>query len=157
MHRTCRAVAAALLGFACALGSARAAATEYKAPPGAISRIVTQDTRQLAEWAVKTRDNGARPFVVVDKKTAHMYIFDAAGRLQADTPVLLGEAPGDDIAPDVGEHAQQGFVPFHERTTPAGRFVAEPGVNNNGEQVIWVGCALAARCAIAKRGLRRRR
>jgi hypothetical protein len=25
-----------------------------------------------------------------------------------------------------------------ERTTPAGRFVAEPGVNANGEDIVWV-------------------
>ena len=26
----------------------------------------------------------------------------------------------------------------HERTTPAGRFVGEPGRNTNGEDIVWV-------------------
>jgi hypothetical protein len=128
MHRFRHALAAALLGLACALP----AAAEYKAPP------ISQDTRELAQWILETKDHAARPFAIVDKKTAHLYIYDGAGKLQGDSPVLLGQAPGDGIAPEVGEHAQQGFVPFEERTTPAGRFAAEPGINNTGEQVIWV-------------------
>ncbi|MEJ6023985.1 L,D-transpeptidase [Ramlibacter sp. PS4R-6] len=129
MDRIRQALAAALLGLACALP---AAAAEYKAPP------VSRDTRELAQWVLQKSDHGARAFAIVDKKSAHLYIFDASGRLQGDTPVLLGQQPGDDSAPNVGEHAQQGFVPFHERTTPAGRFEAEAGVNDTGEQVIWV-------------------
>ncbi|HEY8049130.1 MAG TPA: L,D-transpeptidase, partial [Ramlibacter sp.] len=42
------------------------------------------------------------------------------------------------IAPDVGEHAQEGFVPPRERTTPAGRFESNPGVNRQGEHIVWV-------------------
>lgn len=123
-----RRLAAALLGLA----SACAAHAQYKAP------AVSEDARQAVQWILQSGDHRARPFAVVDKKRAHLYIHDAEGRLLGDSPVLLGEAIGDDIAPGVGEHAQQGFVPFHERTTPAGRFDAEPGVNNTGEQVIWV-------------------
>jgi hypothetical protein len=51
--------------------------------------------------------------------------------------VLLGYARGDDTVPGVGDKplAQ---VKDSERTTPAGRFVAEPGRNGHDEQVIWV-------------------
>jgi hypothetical protein len=128
MHRIRHALAAALVGLACALP----AAAEYKAPP------ISRDTRELAQWILETRDHKARPFAIVDKKAAHLYVYDPQGNLQGDSPVLLGQAPGDGIAPQAGEHAQQGFVPFEERTTPAGRFAAEPGINNTGEQVIWV-------------------
>ena len=128
MHRIRRALAAALLGLACA----GAIAADYKAP------AVTAATRELAQWVLKSGDNGTRAFAIVDKKAAHLYIFDASGRLQGDTPVLIGQQPGDGIAPGVGERAQEGFVPLHERTTPAGRFDAEPGVNNTGEPIIWV-------------------
>jgi hypothetical protein len=132
MHRIRHALAAALLGLACALTGYSAAAAGYKEP------AVSDDTRELTQWVAQTKDNGAKPFAIVDKKNAHLYIFDAAGKLRGDSPVLLGQAAGDDIAPGVGEHAQQGSVPFNERTTPAGRFEAEPGVNNTGEQVVWV-------------------
>jgi hypothetical protein len=87
---------------------------------------------------LKERDHQGRPFVIVDKKAARIYVFDAKGRMQGSSTVLLGQAPGDGIAPDVGEHTQQGFVPFEERTTPAGRFMAKPGTNISGEHVIWV-------------------
>lgn len=128
MGRIRQSVAAAVLGLACALP----AAAQYKAP------VFSQGTRELAQWILQANDHGARPFAIVDKQSAHLYVFDASGSLRGDSPVLLGQAPGDEIAPGVGEHAQQGFVPFNERTTPAGRFVAEPGVNNTGEQIIWV-------------------
>jgi hypothetical protein len=87
---------------------------------------------------MKERDHEGRPFAIVDKKSARLHVFDARGRLQGSSAVLLGETPGDDSAPDVGEHTQQGSVPMDERTTPAGRFLTEPGTNMSGEHVIWV-------------------
>lgn len=106
------------------------------APAGAAP--LTHDARQLHDWVVKARDHEEKPFAIVDKKAARIYVFDGAGRMQGASTVLLGQAPGDDIAPGVGEHTQQGVVPFHERTTPAGRFAAKAGVNASGEHVIWV-------------------
>src|SRR3569832_2355677 len=104
----------------------------------AIADSLSGETRQLHDWVIKAGDHRARPFAIVDKKSARIFVFDAKGRMQGTSAVLLGQATGDDIAPDVGEHAQQGFVPFHERTTPAGRFASEPGINASGEPVIWV-------------------
>lgn len=37
-----------------------------------------------------------------------------------------------------GQNMQDGHVPLHQRTTPAGRFVAGPGRNLQGEAVVWV-------------------
>ena len=99
---------------------------------------LTRDARELHDWVMKTRDHHGRAFAIVDKKAARIFVFDGHGRLRGESAALLGQAPGDDSAPEVGEHTQQGFVPFAERTTPAGRFAAEPGVNASGEQVIWV-------------------
>ena len=102
------------------------------------AQSLTADTRQLHGWVVKAHDHHGRPFAIVDKKSARMTVFDAQGHVRGSTAILLGQAPGDDIAPGVGEHAQQGAVPFRERTTPAGRFAADAGVNDAGEHVIWV-------------------
>jgi hypothetical protein len=99
---------------------------------------LTHDARELHGWVVQARDHDGRPFAIVDKKAARIFVFDAQGHLRGDSSALLGQAPGDESAPDVGAHTQAGFVPFEERTTPAGRFVAEPGVNLSGEHVIWV-------------------
>jgi hypothetical protein len=96
------------------------------------------EARELAGWVLKSRDHQDQPFAIVDKKEARIYVFDGSGRLHGASPALLGQAPGDDIAPGVGVHTQEGHVPFEERTTPAGRFVSEPGRNLAGEHVIWV-------------------
>lgn len=98
----------------------------------------TAETRDMARWVMRTSDAGGRPFAVVDKKAAQLFLFRADGRLQAATPVLLGAARGDDSAPGVGDHAQSGTLPFEERTTPAGRFVTQPGRNIAGEPVVWI-------------------
>jgi len=38
----------------------------------------------------------------------------------------------------VGERAQSGTLPFEERTTPAGRYITQPGRNITGEPVVWM-------------------
>ena len=106
------------------------------APVGAAT--LTHEARELHDWVLKERDHQGRPFAIVDKKAARIYVFDAQGRVQGASSVLIGQAPGDDSAPDVGEHTQQGAVPFDERTTPAGRFASEPGINRAGEHIVWV-------------------
>lgn len=53
------------------------------------------------------------------------------------TPVLLGVEPGDDSVAGIGQRPIDKVLP-HERTTPAGRFMGEPGKNTKGEDVIWV-------------------
>jgi hypothetical protein len=95
------------------------------------------DAKQMVEWVQRTQDADGKPFLVVDKKAARLYVFAASGRLQATTPVLLGAAAGDESAPGVGDRAQGGSLPFEERTTPAGRFDTEPGRNAQGERVVW--------------------
>jgi len=99
-------------------------------------RHPTPDVRHLANWAVFVGDHQRKPFVILDKKAAHVYVFDAAGRLHADSPVLLGYAVGDDTVPGVGSKPLSEVLP-EERTTPAGRFVAEMGMNLR-EDVVWV-------------------
>ena len=97
----------------------------------------TDDVRQLASWAVATGDYQGKSFVILDKKDARVYIFEPSGRLKAVTPVLLGYAIGDDNAPGIGTKPLSEIRP-EERTTPAGRFVAEIGMNARGEDVVWV-------------------
>jgi len=97
----------------------------------------TDDVRQLAVWAVAAGDPRNKSFVILDKKDARVYVFDATGRLKAEAPVLLGYAIGDDNAPGIGTRPLSQIKP-EERTTPAGRFVAEMGMNARGEDVVWV-------------------
>jgi hypothetical protein len=103
----------------------------------------SSDARQLVDWVLRSGDPQGRPFAVVDKRAAHIYIFRADGTLAGHSPALLGAAAGDHTVPGVGAQAQTGFVPEDQRTTPAGRFEAGPGHNDKGEHVVWVDYASA--------------
>jgi len=97
----------------------------------------TEDVRQLANWIVHVGDHQRLSFVILDKKDARVYVFDRTGRLKAQSPALLGYAVGDDNAPGIGSKPIAEVSP-EERTTPAGRFVAEMGTNMRDEDVVWV-------------------
>lgn len=119
--------------------SAPAPAAATTAPRGADfgATDAPPDVRQLAGWAVASRDHGPAAFAVIDKRRTHLYVFDAQGRLRGQTPVLLGYAPGDDSVPGIGQRPIEQVRP-EERTTPAGRFTAASGRNLLNEDVIWV-------------------
>jgi hypothetical protein len=97
----------------------------------------TPDARLVANWVVHTANNKQRAFVIVDKKDARVYAFSPEGRLWDSAPALLGAARGDDTFPGVGDKPIEQVRP-EEKTTPAGRFVAEPGLNAGREDVVWV-------------------
>jgi len=101
------------------------------------THAVSPDARELAHWIAASSDHLGMHFVIVDKKAATVLVFDSASRLFASSPVLLGSARGDDSVPDIGSRPIAAVRP-EERTTPAGRFIAERGRNLSGEDVIWV-------------------
>lgn len=98
---------------------------------------VSPDARHLAAWIARTNDHASTNFVLIDKKLARIHVFNGEARLLGSSPVLLGGAPGDDTVPGIGERPIAQVLP-EERTTPAGRFVAERGHNMRGEDVVWV-------------------
>lgn len=122
----------AWIALAAWAGSAQAAPAEFMATQPSI------EATRLVDRVLQKKDAHGKPFAVVDKRNAQIYVFRADGQLAGHSPVLLGSATGDDIAPHVGEHAQTGHVPPEERTTPAGRFEASPGRNAKGENIVWV-------------------
>jgi hypothetical protein len=95
------------------------------------------DARHIANWAFRSGDHRGLAVVVVDKKEAKVYVFNRDGGLQGAAPALMGSAIGDHTVPGIGDKPIAQVLPA-ERTTPAGRFVAEPGTNANGEDVVWV-------------------
>jgi hypothetical protein len=95
------------------------------------------DVLAMHRWVQQTGDNRGGPFMVLDKRQARLWVFDRLGRTLAQSPVLLGVAIGDDSVPGIGERPMSQILP-HERTTPAGRYWAEPGVNAHGEDIFWV-------------------
>lgn len=98
---------------------------------------LTADAAELFDWVGRSRDNGGLPFMIIDKRRAHLWVFDPSGRMQGEAPVLLGLARGDHTVPGIGDKKLSEIKP-EERTTPAGRFLAEAGMNARGEDVVWV-------------------
>ena len=97
----------------------------------------SRDVRHIADWVVDSADNLDLPFVIIDKVEARVFVFDAGGRIRGAAPALLGLARGDDTVPGIGERELASILPA-ERTTPAGRFVAQRGMSLRGEDVLWV-------------------
>lgn len=93
--------------------------------------------RKLANWVVEVADNHGLPFMIVDKNEARVFLFDAAGRLRGSTSALLGLARGDESVPGIGTRKLSSIRP-EERTTPAGRFVANLDRGLKGESMLWV-------------------
>ena len=128
---------------ATATSAPAAAATPAPAAPPAIKRAdfaaeqPSREVRHIADWAIDSGDNKGLPYLVIDKVNARVFVFDAAGRLRGAAPVLLGLARGDHTVPGVGDRPLSQVRP-NERTTPAGRFVAERGMSTRGVDVIWV-------------------
>lgn len=118
-------------GCGALLLAACAAATAAQVPP------LSPDARMLVRWVLGAQDHHGAPFAVIDKRLARLWLYDGQGRPAGSTPVLLGLAHGDTSVPGIGERPMKEIQP-HERTTPAGRFVAEPGVNTGGEDIYWV-------------------
>ena len=136
MHCSTRSLRAA--AFAALAGMAQA-----WAPAAWAAQDTFEEVRELVQWVNASNDHKGRPFAIVDKKQARIHIFTSQGRLAGSSPALLGQTPGDHTVPGVGERAQRGEVRADERTTPAGRFDAQPGVNLQGEHVVWADYASA--------------
>ncbi|MDO8719161.1 MAG: L,D-transpeptidase [Polaromonas sp.] len=66
-----------------------------------------------------------------------LHVFDGAGKPRGSSPVLLGLGVGDDSVPGIAERKMSDILPA-ERTTPAGRFISEPGRNLQGEDIVWI-------------------
>ena len=110
-------------------------AVACQAAPDFAAERVSADVRYAAAWVLDSEDNQRRPFAIVDKRDARIYVFEATGRLLGASAVLLGIAPGDF---SVGAGRAPSSLSLAERTTPAGRFTAVPGRNDRGEDIVWV-------------------
>jgi hypothetical protein len=146
--RACLAVAASGLLFvggpALASDASAAAAARVEAPPIAPPREAgfgaerpSPEARLVADWVLRSGDGEARPFIVIDKRAARVYVFRPDGSLLGAAAALLGSAIGDHTVPGIGERKLSAILP-EERTTPAGRFLAVLDLDIRGEEVLWV-------------------
>lgn len=126
-------------GWACALAGLL---WGVQVAAGQVQDASTQ-LSEVLHWIAANGDAGGKPYAVVDKKQARIFVFEADGRLRGTSAALIGATPGDHSVPGVGARAQVGAVRADERTTPAGRFKASPGTNLDGEHVVWADYASA--------------
>ena len=105
--------------------------------PAQRQNVPSTATEHLAENIRESGDNGALPYLIIDKVAASISAYDEHGRLKGVAPALLGAARGDHSVPGIGERPIAKIQP-HERTTPAGRFIAESGRNMQGEDIVWI-------------------
>lgn len=124
-------------------GAKAAKAAKVAAPqkPGPLADFgqaqASADVKHVANWVSYTHNAQKKAFVIVDKKAAQVYVFDPQGKLLGTpSPVLLGMATGDTLVP-VGNKPISQLKPS-EKATPAGRFLAQPGRNNHGANIIWI-------------------
>jgi hypothetical protein len=92
---------------------------------------------RVFDWIAGSGDNGALPYIVIDKNNAALFLFDATGKLLGKAPVLIGVAVGDEATPGIGSKNLAEIGPA-EKTTPAGRFLAKYGVAAGRQKVLWV-------------------
>lgn len=92
---------------------------------------------RVADWIAASGDNGALPYIIIDKAAASLLLFDAKGKLLGAAPVLIGVAVGDEATPGIGTKNLAEIGPA-ERTTPAGRFLAKFGMAAGRQKVLWV-------------------
>lgn len=97
----------------------------------------SSEVRHVAHWIVASGDNGGKPYVIIDKVNARVFVFDVAGTLRGADAALLGMARGDGTVKDIGEQKLAAIRP-QDRTTPAGRFVASLDRDLKGREILWI-------------------
>ena len=133
---------AVAFGWVMACATCGSVAADQPAGADFAGRSASAPARAAVDWIVGRGDARDQPFAVVDKRSAQLFVFDSHGRLVGAASALLGLAKGDSSAPGVGQRAAS-FIAPQERTTPAGRFDAEPGHNLQREAIVWVDYAAA--------------
>lgn len=103
----------------------------------AAAESLSLEAAQVAAWVRQSADNQGMAFAIVDKKQAQVSVFAPDGTLRGASPALMGLAKGDHSVPGIGERPLSQIADI-EKTTPAGRFVAETGRNAKGEDIVWV-------------------
>jgi len=133
LRSTRRTLAAVMAGTLClGLMAVPAAAREARL----LGEPASDAARQMADWVVRSGDNHGRPFVIVDKAGAKVFVFSLEGQLKGAAPALLGMARSDEAIPGIGQRRLATISPA-ERTTPAGRYVAYIGKDLTSD-VLWI-------------------
>ncbi|MCG8341494.1 MAG: L,D-transpeptidase [Chlorobiales bacterium] len=99
--------------------------------------FASEEVQKTVSWVKKNKDNHNFPYAIIDKKNAHIFVFDAKSKLVDHGPVLLGIAKSDKIDPKT-LNARLSSIGKKDRVTPSGRYVSVFGPDHRGKDVLWV-------------------
>ena len=103
-------VAAVSISLAALTGTSMVVPVDAQASTTAYTQTdLSQQVKDTASHVVQTKDNGGKPFIVADKMSGNITLFDANGKVLTTAPALYGSEVGDTL---------QGT----NRQSPAGRF-----------------------------------
>lgn len=97
----------------------------------------SEEVRKTVSWVKENKDNQHLPYAIIDKKNAHIFVFDAKSRIVDHGPVLLGIAKTDRIDPKT-LNAPLSSIGKKDRVTPSGRYHSVIGPDHRGKDVLWV-------------------
>jgi hypothetical protein len=103
---------------------------------------LTHEVKNFTGWVLHSQDNHDLPFIIVDKKSATVFVFESDGGLYYATPALLGLTLGDDAFPG-GGNKKLPDITLQEKTTQAGRFEASLGTDTHKSEILWIDYASA--------------
>jgi hypothetical protein len=129
-----------------------APAAAATAPVDWQQHAASAEVQQVAGWVARSADNGGRPYLIVDKVNARVFVFDAVGSLRGADAALLGLARGDGSAAGIGEQ-NLSAMRRHDRTTPAGRFIASLDHDVHGKEVLLIDYAASIALHAVVKGL----
>jgi len=128
------------IALALGLALASAAQADANAAQAALPQA-SADVQKVARWIADSRDNGAMPYLLVDKVNAQVYAFDRSGKLEGSAPALLGMAKGDRLL--VSNSMAVDDIPPQSRITPAGRYVSRLALDEHGQELLVIDYAAA--------------
>lgn len=99
--------------------------------------FASEEVQKTVSWIKKNKDNQNFPYAIIDKKNAHIFVFDAKRKIVDHGPVLLGIAKSDKIDPKT-LNARLSSIGKKDRVTPSGRYVSVFGPDHRGKDVLWV-------------------
>ena len=123
------------LGWALSLSAATIAAERAGAPGVPRASQATSDVERVAQWVRDSKDNQRRPFIIIDKAHARVFVFDARGVAQGADAALLGMGRGDKLLAGPVNLAQ---LEPGDRITPSGRFLANLDRDAHGQQILLI-------------------
>jgi hypothetical protein len=123
------------VGWALSLSATTFATGQASAPLVPSASPAISGVERVAQWVRDSNDNQRRPFIIIDKAHARVFVFDARGVAQGVEAALLGMGRGDKLRAGRTDLAQ---LEPDDRITPSGRYLANLDRDAHGQQILLI-------------------